>query len=172
MLVLSLILKTWRSGDAIARQIIEDNSSILELSGFDPAFYHDPQFIALKDKVPPFKLDDQSIIFGHYNYVDEHDYTNLMKADQTGDIITIKSKIHDHKVMKSFIPMSGASKSVIVVNFDYNAISTPLFHQLLIQALISLGLIIVTVLCQLIYCRIYDSNTSAHSQYGEWNFSG
>ncbi|CAM3305140.1 ATP-binding protein [Paenibacillus lupini] len=138
-------LENLKSSDAIAQQIIEDDPSILELSGFDPAFYHDPQVIALNETIPPFKLDDQSIIFGYYNYVDEHDYTNLMKADQTGEIITIKSKIHDHKVMKSFIPMSGASKSIIVVNFDYDAISKPLFHQLLIQALISLGLIIVTL---------------------------
>lgn len=138
-------LEKLKSSDAITRQIIGDNPSILEVSGFNPAFYRDPQVLALKEKLPPYKLDDQSMIFGQYNYADIHDYTNLMKADQSGHIVTTKAKIHGHKVMKSFIPISGTSKSVIVVNFNYAAIKEPLFKQLLIQVLISLGLMTAAV---------------------------
>ncbi|SFF21690.1 PAS domain S-box-containing protein [Paenibacillus catalpae] len=138
-------LENLKSSDAIAQQIIDDNPSILEVSGFNPAFYKDPQVLVLNESVPPYKLDNKSMIFGQYNYIDIHDYTNLMKADQTGRIITTKAKILGHKVMKSFIPMSGTSKSVIVVNFNYAAIKEPLYHQLLIQVLISLGLMAAVV---------------------------
>ncbi|MCK9857877.1 ATP-binding protein [Paenibacillus sp. ATY16] len=140
-------LENLKSSDAIAQQIIADNPSILEISGFSPAFYKDPQVILMKDNVPPYKLDNKSMIFGRYNYVDLHDYTNLMKADQTGAIVTTKAKIHGHKVLKSFIPMSGTSKSVIVVNINYAAIKQPLYHQLFIQILISLGLMGAAVAC-------------------------
>lgn len=140
-------LENLKSSDAIAQQIIADNPSILEISGFSPAYYKDPQMVSLKEKVPPYKLDNQSMIFGRYNYVDGNDYTNLMKADQTGSIVTTKTKIHGHKVLKSFIPMSGTSNSVIVVNINYAAIKEPLYHQLLIQILISLGLIGAAIAC-------------------------
>ncbi|ACT04548.1 ATP-binding protein [Paenibacillus sp. JDR-2] len=140
-------LENLKSSDAIAQQIIADNPSILEISGFSPAFYNDPQVVSMKEKVQPYKLDNQSMIFGRYNYIDLHDYTNLMKADQTGGIVTTKTQIHGHKVLKSFIPMSGTSKSVIVVNINYAAIKEPLYHQLLIQILISLGLIGAAIAC-------------------------
>lgn len=138
-------LENLKSSDAIAQQIIDDNPSVLEVSGFNPDYYKDPQVVALHENVPPYKLDKQSMIFGQYNYIDVHDYSNLMKADQTGRIVTIKAKIDGHKVMKSFIPMPKTSNSVIVVNFDYDAIKEPLYRQLLIQVLISLGLMAAAV---------------------------
>lgn len=138
-------LENLKSSDAIAQRIIDENPSILEISGFDPDFYKDPQVVALLKNVPPYRLNNKSKIFGQYNYIDVHDYENLMKAEQTDSIITTKATLHGHKVMKSFIPMSGTSNSVIVVNIDDHAIKKPLYRQLLIQVFISIGLVAVTV---------------------------
>ncbi|GLX70006.1 sensor histidine kinase [Paenibacillus glycanilyticus] len=134
-----------KSPDAVAQKLIEDNPSILEVTGFNPAYYKDPQAIAQLESVPPYILDSQSKIFGEYHYADIHDYANMMKADLTGDIVTTKAWINGKKVMKSFIPLSGTSQSVIIVNFAYSAIKGPLLDQLLTQILISVGLIALAI---------------------------
>lgn len=132
--------------EAIAAQVMRDNPNILEITGIDPQFFGKKPIIKIKQGIPVFNLDVRSILFGHYKYIDSaNDFIHVHESAYRGEVITTKSEISDKKVMKSFIPLTGNKTYVISVSFDHSAIQQSLMRQLIIQASISLGLIILTI---------------------------
>ncbi|MUT66551.1 PAS domain S-box protein [Paenibacillus sp. NEAU-GSW1] len=140
--------------EAISAQVLKDNPSILEVTGFDPDFVGKEPIIKMKKGMPIRNLDVRSVIFGDYTYMDQADSDNIRLAAQSGKVITTKLIINGRHVLKSFIPITGQKTYVISVNFDHGVIQKTLFRQLTVQAMISLGLILITVAASFILARL------------------
>jgi PAS domain S-box-containing protein len=132
--------------DAIVNKIIADQQDILEITGFDPQFFGKSPIIKIKKGIPVYNLDVRDIPFGQYTYKDqENDSVNIQYALKSGKAVTVKSALMGKRVMKTFIPIKIDKTYVICISFDQNSILKPLNRQLLIQSLISLGLVLVTL---------------------------
>ncbi|GGG73514.1 ATP-binding protein [Paenibacillus radicis (ex Gao et al. 2016)] len=130
--------------EAIASQVLKDNSSILEVTGFNTEFVGKKPIIKIKKGMPIYNLDVRSVIFGNNDYIGRNDNENIMLAKSTGDVVTTRDHINGHEVLKSFVPIVGQSTTVIGITFDLGTIQNTLLRQLSVQALISLGLILFT----------------------------
>src|SRR4030095_6056344 len=71
---------------------------------------------------------------------------NIQSALKNRKAVTVKSTLMGKRVMKTFIPITIDKTYVICISFDQNAILKPLNKQLLMQSLISLGLVLVTMI--------------------------
>lgn len=133
--------------DAVVNTIIQDQPDILEITGFDPQFYGKKPIIKMKKGIPVYNLDVRDIPFGRYTYKDkENDTVYIQKALKSNEIITVKSTLNSKQVLKSFVPIVAGKTYVIGITFDQSAIQGPLKRQLLIQSLISLGLVLATMI--------------------------
>lgn len=133
--------------DANIKKIISDQPTILEITGFDPEFFNKPQIIKFKQGVPVYNLDVRAIAFGQYRYKNNAiDTKNIQKALHSGKISTAWSTFNGKEVLKSFIPITNDKTYVVGITFDYPAIQRPLSRQILIQALVSIGLVLVTLI--------------------------
>ncbi|MFF2092415.1 ATP-binding protein [Paenibacillus sp. NPDC058174] len=130
--------------EAIAAQVLKDNSSILEVTGFNTEFVGKKPIIKIKKGMPIYNLDVRSVIFGNNDYIGRNDNENIMLAESTGEVVTARDHINGHEVLKSFVPIVGQSTTVIGITFDLGTIQKTLLRQLSVQALISLGLILFT----------------------------
>ncbi|MGG4145265.1 ATP-binding protein [Paenibacillus algorifonticola] len=134
--------------DAIVAQILRDKNNILEVTGFDPAYFGKAPAVSIKNGVVVYNLDVRNIIFGQYYYKDSvNDHLNTQKAIEKNEVVTIESKLNSKQVIKSFIPVQGPKPYVISITFNNSALQQTLMRQVLTQGAISLGLILATVLC-------------------------
>lgn len=133
--------------NAIVNKIIADQQDILEITGFDPQFFGKSPIIKIKQGIPVYDLDLRDIPFGRYTYKDiNNDSINIQHALESGKAVTAKSSVKSKRVMKTFIPVTIDKTYVICVSFDHQAILKPLNRQLLMQSLISLGLVLITMI--------------------------
>lgn len=133
--------------NAIVNKIIADQKDILEITGFDPQFFGKRPIIKMKKGIPVYNLDVRDIPFGRYTYKDiDNDSIYIQNVLKSGEAVTAKSKVNGKQVMKTFIPITIDKTYVICISFDRQAIMKPLNRQLLMQSLISLGLVLVTML--------------------------
>lgn len=133
--------------NAIVNKIIADQQDILEITGFDPQFFGKRPIIKMKKGIPVYNLDVRDIPFGHYTYIDQdNDSIHIQNALKSGQSVTTKSTLKGKRVMKTFIPITIDKTYVICISFDHNSILRPLKRQLLMQSLISLGLVLVTMI--------------------------
>jgi two-component system, sporulation sensor kinase E len=133
--------------DAIVNKIIADQQDILEITGFDPQFFGKRPIIKMKKGIPVYNLDVRDIPFGQYTYIDQdNDSIHIQNALESGQSVTAKSTLKGKRVMKTFIPITIDKTYVICISFDHNSIMRPLKRQLLMQSLISLGLVLVTMI--------------------------
>lgn len=133
--------------NAIVNKIIADQQDILEITGFDPQFFGKRPIIKMKKGIPVYNLDVRDIPFGRYTYKDiDNDSIYIQNVLKSGEAVTAKSKVNGKQVMKTFIPITIDKTYVICISFDRQAIMKPLNRQLLMQSLISLGLVLVTML--------------------------
>ncbi len=132
--------------DAIVNKIIADQSDILEITGFDLEFYGKAKIIKYKKGVPVYNLDVREIPFGDYNYQDPvNDRENIQEANETGKAITVKRNVNGIPVIKNFIPIKMNKTYVFSVVFDQKAIQEPVNRLLVMQIIISLGLVLITM---------------------------
>jgi PAS domain S-box-containing protein len=130
--------------NALIRKLMHDNPDIKAITGFDPKFFGKPPILKLKKGKLVYNLDVRDIPFGEYTFKDtENDVTSVNYANQTRSIVTEIHTVNNQKVMTSFIPLSDGIPYIISVNFDYDAITRTLNHQLFLQAIISICLVFV-----------------------------
>jgi PAS domain S-box-containing protein len=134
--------------DAIVNKIIADQSDILEVTGFDLEFYGKDKIIKYKQGIPVYNLDVRAIPFGDYNYQDQpNDFLNIQQVSKTGKDLTVKRNINGVPVIKNFIPIKKMNKNyVFSVVFDQKAIQKPVNQLLIMQFVISLGLVFITLI--------------------------
>ncbi|WP_054025587.1 ATP-binding protein [Bacillus sp. FJAT-28004] len=134
--------------DAIVNKIIADQSDILEVTGFDLEFYGKDKIIKYKQGIPVYNLDVRAIPFGDYNYQDQpNDFLNIQQVSKTGKALTVKRNINGVPVIKNFIPIKKMNKNyVFSVVFDQKAIQKPVNQLLIMQFVISLGLVFITLI--------------------------
>ncbi|WP_028608451.1 PAS domain S-box protein [Paenibacillus harenae] len=133
--------------DALITKIIADQPDLLEITGFDPQFFGKSPIIKIKKGIPVYNLDVRDIPFGAYSYKDpDNDSVSIQQALSTGKPVTVKSSVKGKQLLKTFIPITIDKTYVVCITFDDAAITKPLNKQLLLQTLISLGLILVTTL--------------------------
>ncbi|NIK79106.1 two-component system, sporulation sensor kinase E [Paenibacillus castaneae] len=131
----------------LIHKIIADQKNVLEITGFDPKFFGKSPIIKIKKGMPVYNLDVRDIPFGVYTYKDkENDSLHIQEAQSSGTTVTALSTVNGKKLIKTFIPIAVKENYVICITFDYAAVSGPLNQQLFLQAMISLGLILVTML--------------------------
>ncbi|MFD0676410.1 MULTISPECIES: PAS domain S-box protein [unclassified Paenibacillus] len=131
--------------DAYLHTMLQDNSNILEITGFDPQFFGQKPIIKIKNGIPVYNLDVRDVIFGQYTFQHENDLNQIKQATQSGSIFTINETINNRQVIKSFIPINGTKPYVIGITFDQGAITNVLDKQLLLHISISVGLILITM---------------------------
>lgn len=133
--------------DAIVNKIIADQSDILEVTGFDLEFYGKDKIIKYKQGIPVYNLDVRAIPFGDYNYQDQsNDFLNIQQVNKTGKSLTVKRNINGVPVIKNFIPIKTNKNYVFSVVFDQKAIQKPVNQLLVMQFVISLGLVLITMI--------------------------
>lgn len=132
--------------NSVISKILAERPALLEVTGFNPEFFGKTPIIKIKKGIPVYNLDVRDVSFGQYTYKDPEDSVHLQQVLNTGELLTVKSKISGHRVIKSFIPIVADKTYVIGLTFDHNTMQQPIKDQLLIQALISLGLVIFTMI--------------------------
>ncbi|RKP58325.1 PAS domain S-box protein [Cohnella endophytica] len=130
--------------NSIIRRLLADNPDILEVSGFDPEFFGKPEILKIKKGKIVRNLDVRPVPFGEYKLKDEEsDAENVREAVETGQSVTSRSKASGKSLLKSFIPLNNLGKPLVVgVSFDYSSIRASLNHQLFVNCMISLCLVV------------------------------
>ncbi|CAM3705446.1 ATP-binding protein [Cohnella lubricantis] len=123
--------------EAVIDKIVKDNPAVLDISGFDPQFFGRERFIQYKQGKPVFNLDVRDVVFGSYRFSDPSDAENILRASETGKIVTVQRKIGDAHILKSFIPVSEPSPYVIGFSFDGDSLRRQVNHQLTVHIMIS-----------------------------------
>lgn len=130
--------------DALITNLMNNNPNILEITGFNPAFFGEPDHLTLKKGQLVHNLDVRAIEFGKYTYKDKGtDISYVNEAAQSGDLYTTTGVLNGQSVIRSFIPLDEGSKLVIGVSFDQAEIKHILNRQLLIHCSISVSLILI-----------------------------
>lgn len=133
--------------DALVKKMLQTNPNILEITGFNPAFFGKKPIIKIKQGIPVFNLDVRDIIFGSYDFRDEqNDVIQIQKAIQSQQTTTITSEINGKKVLTSYIPVMHKSPYVIAILFDQTSNMAVLKHQLFVHSMIALVLLLVTMI--------------------------
>jgi two-component system, sporulation sensor kinase E len=132
--------------EALVNKILKDNPNILEITGFNPQFLGKEPSIDLKHGIPVYNLDFRDIIVGQYRYKDSvNDIIKVQEAIKTGKMTTSSANIQDKHIMKTFVPTLADDAYVIGVSFDRASIQDKLVNQLILQSVISFGLILLTL---------------------------
>lgn len=132
---------------SIIEKILAEQPALLEITGFDPEFFGKDPIIKYNQGIEVFNLDIRDISFGQYTYQDKaNDEINIRKVLESGQMLTFESKFNDGQVMKSFIPIMADKPYIIGVTFDKDAMQAQLNERVAVHALISLGLVILTMI--------------------------
>ncbi|WP_240647602.1 PAS domain S-box protein [Paenibacillus nanensis] len=123
----------------------DQRETVLEITGFDPEYFGEEPIIKMKKGVPVYNLDVQAIPFGSYAFQNAKDAELIQYVLENGGMASGQFTANGKEVLRTFIPIHAGKPYVIGVVFDKKALEEPLRHQLLIQALISFGLILFTL---------------------------
>lgn len=132
--------------EKLIKQLLKDNSDLVEVTGIDPAFFGKAPIIKIKKGKPVYNLDVRDIVFGTYAYKDDADVEHVNAAITTGETVTANSRSGGKRLLKSYIPIHGDRDYIVAVSFDRAAISGDLHRQLLLSGVIGLALLAATVL--------------------------
>ncbi|WP_240941801.1 ATP-binding protein [Paenibacillus sp. HB172176] len=133
--------------NALIAQLQEEQNNILEITGFNPAFFGTKPIIKLKKGVPVYNLDVRDISFGTYSYKNTaEDAVLIQRVLQSGETATISFETNGQHVLRSFIPIEGSRPYVIGVAFDEHIVHEQLDRQLAVHSFISLLLFLFTVI--------------------------
>ncbi|MHA6481954.1 ATP-binding protein [Paenibacillus sp. strain BS8-2] len=127
-------------------QLMAYDSSLLEITGFDPEFFGQKKIIKMKDGIPVYNLDVRDIKFGNYNYsnMSGEDAVHIQNAIKQNKVITDKFEANGKKVVRSFFPITtNGSPYVIGVAFDEHQLMQPIRQQLIVHSIISIGLVLL-----------------------------
>ncbi|MFD0590435.1 PAS domain S-box protein [Paenibacillus sp. GCM10027627] len=130
----------------LIHKLLAQQSSLLEISGFDPQYFGTAPIIKMKKGVPVYNLDVRDVPFGAYTYRNvESDLASIKQALETGETITETFETGSERVMRSFVPIHTDKPYVIGVAFDMKALQKPLYHELITHSVISLALVLLTM---------------------------
>jgi two-component system, sporulation sensor kinase E len=135
------------STNKLIKQLERYQSSLLEITGFDPEFFGKKKIIKMKKGIPVYNLDVRDIMFGDYTYSNANgeDAVHIQNALKKEEIVFDKYEANGKKVVRSFIPITTGEPYVIGVAFDEAQLLKPLRDQLIIHSLISLGLVLLAM---------------------------
>lgn len=135
------------SPERIVSKWKEENSFILEVTGFDPAAFAKQTGAAGNEAASgelPSTGPGVSIPFGTYTYRNESaDARNVARAAATGAMFAEEQKLADKTVIKSFVPVMGETPYVIGLVSDYRAIRHMLVERLYRDVAVSVSLLIL-----------------------------
>lgn len=130
----------------VIRKLTGQSPGLLEIAGFDPQFFGSKPIIKMKKGVPVYNLDVRDVPFGDYSFQNpSEDTIHIQNALRSGQLVTSTFTDDGMELIRTFIPIQVDKPYVIGVTFDKRELKAPLRDQLLIHALISLGLILFTM---------------------------
>ncbi|RJE86372.1 PAS domain S-box protein [Paenibacillus sp. 1011MAR3C5] len=133
----------------VIAKLKSQQSSLLEVTGFDPQYFGSEPIIKMKKGIPIYNLDVRAIPFGQYEYRNsQEDSHHIHKVLESGIMQTDKYMINGKEVLRSFIPIKiNAEKTYVIgVAFDKAELQESLHRQLLAHVLISLCLLLFAML--------------------------
>ncbi|WP_146250184.1 sensor histidine kinase [Paenibacillus flagellatus] len=125
--------------DVILNAMIQDNPSILEMTGFNYNTFGKPLKVSRSQSGQRFvSLYDRPVPFGQYTYAEgDRDAESVRSAIERNETIAYTTVVQGRKVVKSFIPVQPKSNDttadypyVIGVVFDYHTIREVLDEQI------------------------------------------
>ncbi|MEK3866489.1 ATP-binding protein [Paenibacillus sp. FSL H7-0716] len=139
--------------DQIVERTKEVNPGILELTGFNPTTFGLASMAGDGSDAFKKKLGNRPIKFGTYTYGNvEQDKAAILLAQQKQKPVTLETRVHGKRVLKSFIPIQNPKMEpyVIGVVLDYSVISSVVHEQLANYLTTSLLLLALFLLCSYI----------------------
>jgi HAMP domain-containing protein len=130
------------------KKILENNSALLEITGFNPRTFGKPPVYTKADGGKKYiDLVNKDIQFGSYSYKDKkNDVEQVKQAMKSKKIVTTEAIINGKHVLKSFIPIQTETPYVIGVVTDYQFIKDILNQQLLNNTMISIAVLLLVLL--------------------------
>ena len=162
--------------NALLNQLVDQNDNVLEITGFNPEFFGKDPILRIKRGVVVHNLDVRGIMFGEYTYQDNDDLPHILDASEQQQVVTTTASIHGTDVLKSFIPLSGATDYVLSITTDYGSVLHLLNRQMLLHVVISAILVVVAMAASYVISgfllrtlnQILSSvNTIAKGQFGQ-----
>ncbi|MCS7461389.1 EAL domain-containing protein [Paenibacillus doosanensis] len=123
---------------SILEKILNNNKSVLEITGFNPKTFGEPPVYSEANGQKYIDLVNRDIQFGQYEYKEPDDVSNVKKSFQSGKILSVVAESNGKKVLKSFIPISSANPYIIGIVTDYQMIQDILNEQFLNNTVISI----------------------------------
>ncbi|MCU6710765.1 PAS domain S-box protein [Paenibacillus sp. J5C_2022] len=132
----------------VIHKMLSQESGLLEITAFDPEFFGEEPIIKMKQGIPVHNLDVKAIPFGTYHYPNhKKDFDRMTEALNSRQSLSFDDKINGLDLVRSYIPIEVAGRPYVIgVSFDNRIIQEPVQKQLLMHALISLVLILLTML--------------------------
>ncbi|MDQ6418755.1 PAS domain S-box protein [Paenibacillus sp. LHD-117] len=132
--------------NTLIAELMKHQTGLLEITGIDPVFFGQKPIIKMKKGMPVYNLDVRDIMFGQYQYTNSsEDSVHIQNALKSGEMVTDKFASNGKQTVRSFIPIKGNKPYVIGVAFDEKQLMEPLRQQLVVHAIISLGLVLFTM---------------------------
>ncbi|GAA4841502.1 hypothetical protein GCM10023310_19190 [Paenibacillus vulneris] len=124
--------------ESILEKILKNNTSVLEITGFNPRTFGKPPLYTEVNGQKYVDLVNRDIQFGQYAYKEANDVQNVLASFQSGKLISVVTESNGKKVLKTFIPIQSDNPYIIGVVTDYQIIQDILNEQLLNNIVISL----------------------------------
>jgi diguanylate cyclase len=132
---------------AIVDKTLKTNSSLLEITAFNPKTFGKDPVITKNNGVEYVELGNRPVLFGDYIYKDDtRDLASITKANEKGQIDSYEAVVNGKRVIKSFIPIAKGTPYVIGVVTDYKVIQDVLNEHLRKNLLISVLLLLIIFL--------------------------
>ncbi|MEK3885131.1 ATP-binding protein [Paenibacillus sp. PL2-23] len=130
----------------VIRTLMEQQSSVLEIAGFDPQYFGEKPILKMKKGIPVYNLDVRDVPFGSYSYRNpSEDTVDIQQALLSGQARTATFSTQGKELLRVFLPIQADKPYVIGVTFDKLELEAPLRKQLSTHAWISLGLVLFTM---------------------------
>lgn len=132
--------------DQIAKQTLDINPGLLEITGFNPATFGSVSMALDGSDNLNVKLGDRPIKYGTYTYGNvEQDKLAIMQALSKKETVTLDTEVLGKRVLKSFIPITNSEKGAYVIGIvkDYSVISSVIRLQLISNLITSFLLLLV-----------------------------
>jgi len=135
------------NANQIIEKLLQENAELIEITGFDPAFFGKEKIIKLKQGIPVQNLDVRDITFGTYEYTDlEQDIKGIQTALTSNTLISTSFDRNANTYTRVFIPIQNKQPYVIGIVFAHKILFEDIYKQLWNHCMIAAGLVLLTII--------------------------
>lgn len=126
--------------ESTLEKIMNNNKSILEITGFNPKAFGSPPVYTEVNGQKYIDLVNRDIQFGKYTFKNQTDVETVKTAFETGKMQNVISVTNGKKVFKTFVPIATplASPYIVGIVTDYRVIEDILDKEIIDNIIISL----------------------------------